>query len=50
MLNDKYKNITGASEDARYWEMTRDFGRHCAIMMIEWCDATLVTIAEEDKY
>ena len=49
LLIEKYKNIIGASEDARYWEMARDFGCRCARMMIDWCDATLATISAENK-
>ncbi|ACV62763.1 transcriptional regulator, PadR-like family [Desulfofarcimen acetoxidans DSM 771] len=49
LLIEKYKNITGAVEDAMYWEMTRNFGIRLATMMIEWCDATLATIQEETE-
>lgn len=49
VLIEKYANLTGAVEDVRYWAITLDFGCRLANMVIEWCDATLAAIQEEDK-
>lgn len=48
-LIEKYANLTGAIDDARYWGLTLDFGSRVARIIIEWCDATLATLGEEDS-
>jgi PadR family transcriptional regulator, regulatory protein AphA len=42
---DRYAELTGAVDDARYWTFALDFGRRHAQMNIEWCDATLKALS-----
>jgi DNA-binding PadR family transcriptional regulator len=42
-----YASITGASDDARYWAFTLEFGRMHAEMVTKWCDKLLKTINSE---
>ncbi len=46
---EKYANLTGAIDDARYWGLTLDFGSRVVRMVIEWCDATLATLSDEGE-
>mgnify|MGYP001225354313 CR=1 FL=1 len=38
----------GAAADAPYWRLTLDFGRRYAQMMVEWCDAVLASLGQEE--
>jgi PadR family transcriptional regulator AphA len=42
-----YASITGASDDARYWALTLEFGRMHARMIIDQCDKLLKTFPKE---
>lgn len=42
---DRYTDLTGAVDDARYWTFALDFGRRHAQMNIEWCEATLKALS-----
>lgn len=42
---DRYAELTGAVDDARYWTFTLDFGRRYAQMNVEWCEATLKALS-----
>jgi PadR family transcriptional regulator AphA len=42
-----YAALTGASDDARYWALTLEFGRMHAKMVTEWCDRLLKTFNKE---
>lgn len=48
-LTHRYAALTGAREDARYWSLTLEFGRHFARMVVDWCDTALATVMQEDK-
>jgi DNA-binding PadR family transcriptional regulator len=41
--------LTGACEDARYWSLTLEFGRRFARMAVDWCDAALAVVMQEDN-
>ena len=43
----RYASIIGASNDARYWALTLEFGRMHAKMVAEWCQRLLKTSNEE---
>ncbi len=48
---ERYAEVTGAYQDARYWSLTLDFGRRHAKMVRDWCQATLLSLnrPEEEK-
>jgi len=43
----RYASITGASDDARYWAFTLEFGRMHAEMVTKWCDKLLKALHRE---
>ncbi len=45
---DGYARMTGATEDARYWALTLDYGRRHAQMNVEWCEATLKALSRRE--
>ena len=40
----RYASLTGASQDARYWGLTLEFGQMHVRMTIDWCDKLLKTL------
>ncbi|MEW5762696.1 MAG: PadR family transcriptional regulator [Bacillota bacterium] len=45
----QYAALAGAEGDARYWELTLDFGRRFSRMVVDWCDAALARITGEEQ-
>ena len=43
----RYASLTGASDDARYWAFTLEFGRMHAEMVTEWCNKLLKAVNRE---
>jgi PadR family transcriptional regulator AphA len=43
----RYASLTGASQDARYWAFTLEFGQMHAKMIIDWCDQLLKTFGKK---
>lgn len=41
---ERYAEATGAFKDARYWNLTLDFGRRHAQMVLDWCKAVLPSL------
>ena len=41
---ERYAEVTGAYQDARYWNLTLDFGRRRAKMVRDWCQAALSSL------
>ena len=41
---DRYAKMTGAFRDARYWNLTLDFGRRYTKMVLDWCEAALSSL------
>jgi len=41
---ERYAKVTGAFRDARYWNLTLDFGRRHAEMVLDWCKAVLSSL------
>jgi PadR family transcriptional regulator AphA len=41
---ERYAEVTGAFRDARYWNLTLDFGRRHAKMVLDWCKAALSSL------
>ncbi len=48
---ERYAEVTGAYRDARYWNLTLDFGRRHAKMVRDWCQAALSSLerTKEEK-
>jgi len=45
---ERYAEATGAYRDARYWNLTLDFGRRNAKMVRDWCQAALSSLEQPD--
>ena len=43
-----YAEVTGAYRDARYWNLTLDFGRRHAKMVHDWCQAALSSLDQPE--
>ncbi len=41
---ERYAEATGALKDARYWNLTLDFGRRRSQMVLDWCKAVLCSL------
>lgn len=46
---ERYAETTGAYRDARYWNLTLDFGRRHAKMVRDWCQAALASLSQLDQ-
>ncbi len=46
---ERYAEATGAYRDARYWNLTLDFGRRHAKMVRDWCQATLSSLDQPEE-
>jgi DNA-binding PadR family transcriptional regulator len=46
---DRYAKMTGAFRDARYWNLTLDFGRRYTKMVLDWCEAALSSLNQTEK-
>ncbi len=44
-----YATATGASRDASYWDLTLDYGRRHARMVLDWCDTALRQIKDKGR-
>lgn len=48
-LIDSYARKLGAPDEARYWEITLDYGKRHAQTTIEWCDEALKKLSNSDE-
>ncbi len=46
---ERYAEATGAYQDARYWNLTLDFGRRHAQMILDWCKAVLSSLDHPEQ-
>jgi DNA-binding PadR family transcriptional regulator len=46
---ERYAEVTGAYQDARYWNLTLDFGRRRSRMIRDWCKAALSSLDQPKK-
>jgi DNA-binding PadR family transcriptional regulator len=46
---ERYAEATGAFQDARYWNLTLDFGRRRSRMIRDWCEAALSSLDQPKK-
>jgi PadR family transcriptional regulator AphA len=46
---ERYAEVTGAYQDARYWNLTLDFGRRRSRMVRDWCKAALSSLDQPKK-
>ena len=46
---ERYAEVTGAFRDARYWNLTLDFGRRYEKMVLDWCEAALPSLNETEQ-
>ncbi len=46
---ERYAEATGAYRDARYWNLTLDFGRRHAKMVRDWCQAALASLDQLEQ-
>jgi DNA-binding PadR family transcriptional regulator len=46
---ERYAEATGAYQDARYWNLTLDFGRRRSRMIRDWCEAALSSLGQPKK-
>jgi len=46
---ERYAEVTRAYRDARYWNLTLDFGRRHAKMVRDWCQAALSSLDQPER-
>ena len=46
---ERYAEVTGAYRDARYWNLTLDFGRRHTKMVRDWCRAALSSLDHPEE-
>jgi hypothetical protein len=46
---ERYAEVTGAYQDARYWNLTLDFGRRRSRMVRDWCKAALSSLDQPKR-
>ncbi len=46
---ERYAKVTGAFRDARYWNLTLDFGRRHAKMVVDWCQSALSSLDQSKQ-
>ena len=46
---ERYAKVTGAFRDARCWNLTLDFGRRHARMVLDWCQSALSSLEQPQK-
>jgi DNA-binding PadR family transcriptional regulator len=46
---ERYAELTGAYRDARYWNLTLDFGRRHAKMVRDWCQTALSSLDQPEQ-